>query len=1609
MKTVFCSLFFALIAAVCGLSASAGPLHEVVANFSQHPALPNGGALVLGPDGNFWGISHSGGFNNSGTVYKFDPESGTVTTVVHFWNYRDSLGYVLEKGLTNDGNGFMWGKGSLQAYKVEVATGVLTVTGADTGPIPAGPVLASDGLGFLWGTTSSGGPLAKGTLFKRNVATGVETTVVEFTGLSGPNRGASPKGALLNDGLGFIWGTTSEGGSGGAGTLFKVNAESGVLTTLVDFALSGAPDQSGWPIAGLASDGKGFLWGITLPVPWGNWQSGGFTIYKVDAATGVRTIEAEVSQNPAHPQSELVTDDTGILWGTTLDGGTRGTAFKAEIATGEIRKIVEFSGMKGTAPYAGLSRDDLGFLWGTTSQSFTTDGSGGRGTIFKIDPATGGFETVLTFTGNDGARPTSTLLNGGDGYMWGTTDYGKTGGHGTVFKVNVTTKEITTVIEFTGTAAPHKGSFPNALERDESGNIWGTTRIGGSLNYGTVFKIDTATGVMTTVVEFTGDGAINKGNTPNSGLCSDANGFLWGTTRLGGAQNFGTVFKVNPATGVLTTLAQLTGSGGIRPGKWPMGKLMSDGSGAIWGTTGWGGVSGTNDFGTIFKLDAASGTFSTVMEFTESATNVNFGLYPRGGLLKHSDGYIYGTTVSGGQGYGGTIFRIDPSALPPDVRLSGQPEVTFEASPNAYVDAGATATDNAGNPLVPTITNNSVNPRVGGTYFVTWSATDGIGRTGTATRVVRVIDSFPPTISGTFSPLSAAAGTPLADYREQAVTSEFEGVVTITQTPAPGTLATADQVRITLTASDSVGNSASTSFTVAVPRPSLDGPFSPMTVLSRTPLADYTQQANARHFVGAVSVTQSPAPGTPVGSDSQIVILTARDSIGNEAVRWITLSIPTPFITITNRQNVLSRTPLPDFASVATTTFLVGAVNVTQSPAPGTLTSPGVMAVTLTATDSVGNQIQYTYNLYINRPTALIIYIQPSRIPAGTPLPDYRLALFTRDFAGPVEITQSPAPGTLNAAGTLGVTLTATDAVGNAASATFQVAIPSPTVTGTFSPLTLREGLPLPDYRTQAVATEFASAPTITQSPAPGTMTTVGAMPITLTATDSFGNTATTTFEVTVPDPAVRRTVLASKGASALVDGETVTWNTFGVPSINDAGDGLVMATYSVGPVRTTAVLSWDLADFSGSLVPVVKVGGPAPGIDGAVIRTISEPLLGPDGAVAWISTLANAPGSTSAVTSKNNRAIFLDADGGGTGEPIVVARTGQVAAGTARWRAFSSVALGANTLAFTATLSGANSATDSGIWMHDRATATTTLALRERASVLGSRVKTIAALTASSSAPGQGRGVEIFGDEDAAVARVTLANGLQAIGRITSSGCTFRYEAGDDATNSDSGATLHGFSFPTQGTGGALAFLGTVKSGPKTYPAIFAEVDSTLTRIVAKGDLASGWTGGVFSAFKDPVRTGNGHVLFHGTTAPGGAINSANNEGLWLSDPSSGMTLIAREGELVTLTSEVRWKAFTSLALPEGRGPIFVATLMKGGITSANNTGLWATDRWGDLRALLSTGDMIGTSTVRNFIVLSNVPGSPAQTRSYDNSGNVIVKATDTTGAQHLIHIAVP
>src|SRR5205814_1933635 len=136
----------------------------------------------------------------------------------------------------------------------------------------------------------------------------------------------------------------------------------------------------------------------------------------------------------------------------------------------------------------------------------------------------------------------------------------------------------------------------------------GATYNGGRSNAGTVFKM-TADGLLTTLVQFSGNGATNKGMFPQGRLVEDSDEKFYGTTQSGGASSLGTVFRMTPA-GVLATLVKFDDA--TNKGKFPEGALVEDSVGNFYGTTPEGGADGS---GTVFRISSA-GVLATLVEFT---------------------------------------------------------------------------------------------------------------------------------------------------------------------------------------------------------------------------------------------------------------------------------------------------------------------------------------------------------------------------------------------------------------------------------------------------------------------------------------------------------------------------------------------------------------------------------------------------------------------------------------------------------------------------------------------------------------------------------------------------------------------------------------------------------------------------------------------------------------------------------------------------------------------------------------------------------------------------------------------------------------------------------
>jgi RHS repeat-associated protein len=399
--------------------------------------------------------------------------------------------------------------------------------------------------------------------------------------------GQEPLAGLIMDGSGNLYGTTKTGGSGiyGVGTVFRLTpspTSKGSWSESILWNFGTSEVGASAPLANLIMDASGNLYGTTLyggayqtnpPIVMPGFDAGG-TIFKLNG--GESTLwNFGNGTDGQFPSAGLVIDTSGNLYGTTVYGGA-------------------FSPQGGGYNYL---------------SPFELDIATGLGVAFKLTPQ--GQESILwNFgSGNDGAYPTAGLIMDNSSDLYGTTAYGGSYGGGTVFKLTPQGQE--SILWNFGSGID--GNSPaGGLIMDKSGNFYGTTYGGGAYGAGTVFEL-TPEGEESILWNF---GYGTDGQDPIAGLIMDSSGNLYGTTSQGGPWGLnygtgGTVFKlIQPSTsGAHWSESVLWDFGSGNDGIEPVGGLIMDSSGNLYGTTSYGGTWYNNGSygGIVFQISNVSG------------------------------------------------------------------------------------------------------------------------------------------------------------------------------------------------------------------------------------------------------------------------------------------------------------------------------------------------------------------------------------------------------------------------------------------------------------------------------------------------------------------------------------------------------------------------------------------------------------------------------------------------------------------------------------------------------------------------------------------------------------------------------------------------------------------------------------------------------------------------------------------------------------------------------------------------------------------------------------------------------------------------------------------
>src|SRR5258706_606202 len=476
--------------------------------------------------------------------------------------------------------------------------------------------------------TSDGGANQLGTLYKIKPD---GTGFVNLLDFDGANNGSSPYGSLLFDGA-FLYGMTSQGGSNGNGTIFKIKPDGTGYAKLLDFAYA---TNGGYPYGSLTSDGT-FLYGMT--------SQGGSKIYGMifkimPDGSFTKILDFDNSTKGAYPKGSLVFDGT-FLYGTTTDYGlnSRGTTFKIKPdGTGFVKLLDNDVGTNGPRPEGTLIIDGS-FLYGVKSGGGTGTAPFFPGTIFKIDPNGAGYAKLFSFE-VAGNSPSGSLNSDGT-FLYGLTSAGGLLNYGTLFKIKPDGTGFVRLLDFNGAS---KGSRPMGRPTYDGTFLYGMTSQGGANDAGTIFKIKPDSTGYVKLLDF--DYATSGGN-PNGSLITNGTS-LYGMTTNGGPSNYGSIFTIkNDGTGFVNLLdLDYTNNRA-----YPNGSLTTDNT-YLYGLTSQGGSSG---FGTLFKVRLDGTGIVKLVDFD----NTN-GANPYGSLI--TDGtFLYGMTSSGGSNGNGTIFKVRP-------------------------------------------------------------------------------------------------------------------------------------------------------------------------------------------------------------------------------------------------------------------------------------------------------------------------------------------------------------------------------------------------------------------------------------------------------------------------------------------------------------------------------------------------------------------------------------------------------------------------------------------------------------------------------------------------------------------------------------------------------------------------------------------------------------------------------------------------------------------------------------------------------------------------------------------------------------------------------------
>lgn len=385
-----------------------------------------------------------------------------------------------------------------QAAQAQTFTLIHTFTGAGDGGNPEAGVVF-DKVGNIYGTTYNYGA-GYGAVYQLKNKNN-NWTVNPLYSFKAGKDGANPRARVIFGPDGSLYGTTALGGPSNLGTVFRLRPpasapKSAVFTwdETVLYSFKGGPADGGYPGYGdLTFDGAGNIYGTTPYGGHSNCNTGCGIVYELTppGSWNTETVLYYFSgDDGAYPFNNLIFDDAGNLYSTTVNGGLGnwGTAFELMYPGPTEIVINTWVNEPGSYPYAGLIFDKSGNLYGATYNG----GTGHGGTVFELTPVGNNnwtYTLIYSFTGGANCGPFETLVMDGAGNLYGTTYCDGAHGYGNVFELSPSNGgwTYTDLYDFNG---GNDGKYPyGEVAFDANGNLYGTTYGGGSNTVGVVWEL----------------------------------------------------------------------------------------------------------------------------------------------------------------------------------------------------------------------------------------------------------------------------------------------------------------------------------------------------------------------------------------------------------------------------------------------------------------------------------------------------------------------------------------------------------------------------------------------------------------------------------------------------------------------------------------------------------------------------------------------------------------------------------------------------------------------------------------------------------------------------------------------------------------------------------------------------------------------------------------------------------------------------------------------------------------------------------------------------------------------------------------------------------------